>query len=323
MKSYQTLLSLYQTFSENTATTNQTLGAQMLNDSLRTIGTMRGGNWPWLERLRTMDTVASQRAYAIPASVRKIADIQVTVGTQVYMPEMIYDPEHWKLILAYNLGEGDIPLFVYQQGRSVLFAPIPATTGNTITYRSRENIIDLNAVDYTTGTITSIANAGTAVVGSGTSWTAPMVGRYIRFTSTSTDNGGDGLWYEISAVGSATTLTLTTPYQGTSIVAGTAAYTIGQMSPIPESYDVAPVYRAAALYWQMKNPDRAKNWWMMYDGGKEAGYVSKSTPPGGLIGNMLDEAMDTFEPGYIPPFGSRQFPPNGSLWGFPTDGSGF
>lgn len=323
MKSWSTLLSNYQTFTENTSSANQTLGGIMINDSLRTIATMRGGNWPWLERLRTATTVASQQAYVLPASVRKVADIYVTVGTQPYMPEMVYDPEHWKIILAYKLGESDIPLFVYQQGRSILFAPTPASNGNTITYRSRENVVDLNATDYTTGTITSIANAGTAVVGSGTTWTTPMAGRYIRFTATSAANGGDGLWYEISSVGSSTTLTLSTPYQGTSIAAATAAYTIGQMSPIPESYDIAPVYRATALYWQMKNPEKAKNWWMLYDGGKEAGYLSKSAAPGGLIGNMLDEAMDTFEPSYIAPFGSRMFPPNGSLWGLPTDGSGF
>lgn len=323
MKSYSTLLALGQTFTENTSAVNTTLLPQFINDSVRTIATLRGGMWPWLEKIRTIQTVSSQDGYNLPASVRKIADLYVTIGEQVYWPELIYDPEHWKLILAMKLGESNIPRYVYQQGRKILFSPIIDVDDQPITFRSRENVIDLNAVDYTTGNVSSVSNGLTTVTGSGTSWTSAMAGRYIRITATTASGGGDELWYEIASVTSPTVLELFAPYEGTTIAAGSAAYIIGQMSVIPESYDVAPVYRAAALYWQMKNPNRAKAWWMLYDGGREAGYLSKDAPFGGLIGNMLDEAADTFEPGYISPFGRAYgIDALSSLWGQQGDASG-
>lgn len=323
MKSYSTLLSLYQSYTENTSSANQDIGATNINESVRVVATSRGGTWPWLEKVRTMLTVASQESYKLPASVRRVLGITVTVGTQPYIPTMVYDQTHWEVIQSYKLGTSDIPLFVYQRNKTLLFAPIPATSANTITIHSRENVIDLNAVDYTTGTITSIANAATTVTGSGTSWTTSMAGRYIRITATTAAGGGDELWYEIASVTSATVLELNTPYEGTTIAAATAAYTIGQMSQIPESYDVLPVYRATSIYWDMKNPARAKLWWSRYDGGKEAGYLPAGQPAGGLLGQMIDEASNTFEGAYVPPFGSQISAADGSLYGIQSDASGF
>jgi hypothetical protein len=146
----------------------------------------------------------------------------------------------------------------------------------------------------------SIANNGTAVVGSGTTWNASMVGSYLQISETTTDNGGDGFWYEISAVVDTTHLTLTKPYEGTAIVAGSATYIIGQTSVIPDAYDVGIVYRATALYWQNQNDlVRSKMYWLMYDGGNEAGY---STVYGGLIGQMLANEGETEEGAYVRPF---------------------
>lgn len=63
---------------------------------------------------------------------------------------------------------------------------------------------------YSTGTVT-INNGDTTVVGSGTTWTAGMVGRYVLL---------DGLWYEITARTDNTHITITT-YQGVNL-AGSA-----------------------------------------------------------------------------------------------------
>jgi len=172
--------------------------------------------------------------------------------------------------------------------------------GNLITLRGRLQTRDLSITDYTAGTIVSVANGGTAVVGDSTTWTADMVGRYIQITPTTAAKGGDGFWYEIGSYTSATSIGLVKPYEGVSIAGGAAAYTIGQCSVIPEAYDVGVVQRSAAIYWDNQNDlARAKTYWMKYDGGKEAGY---SNDYGGLMLEMLTNEGETEEGSYIPPF---------------------
>lgn len=280
-----------------------------VNDSIRTICNLQGGKLRFLEATKNMATVASQEGYQIPNGFRKLIDMWITLDQQassrptIYMPEMVFDPTKWKLIKAYRLGTSDVPYFTYVENTKFYVQPIPATTGNTITIRGRLQTSDLTIADYTTGTIQSIANADTAVVGVGTTWTADMVGRYIQITQTTAANGGDGMWYQIGTYTSATSIGLLKPYEGTSIAAATAAYTIGQCSVIPAAYDIGIVYRATALYWHNQNDlVRAKTYWMLYDGGMEAGY---SKDYGGLMLQMLSNEGETEEGSYVPPFGAN------------------
>lgn len=304
MKSYTTSLNLCASITgvQSTDTNNLALLSQFLNDSIRTVCTMRGGSFPWLETTGTASTVASQNYVYIPNKIRKLVDVYITVGTQVYIPEAVYDANKWEEILSSNLGSSDVPYFYYREGNKLLIAPTPATSSNTVTMRGRLNIRDLSIADYTTGNIVSIASGGTAVVGSGTTFTADMVGRFIRITETSAANGGDGFWYEIGSFTDATHIGLLKPYEGTAIVAGSASFTIGQMSPIPEGYDMAPIYRTVAQYWDMKeNQTLSTRYWMLYDGGREIGRTDRI---GGIISQMIEEAADTVEGSYIPQFGS-------------------
>lgn len=299
MRSYTTLRNLYGKFTNNTTIENLAIGDGYINDSIRTIATKRTGKWTWLEAVKSIDTVSGQTRYQIPNPIRKVVSLSITVGSIIYNPTPIFDPNAWNRILESDLGQSDVPLFYYIYDGVVDIQPIPSTSGKPITFRGRINLKDLSMPDYTAGTIVSIANGATAVVGSGTSWTADMVGRYIRITETSVANGGDNEWYEIGSYTSATSIGLLKPYQGTSIVAGSATYTIGQMSPIPESYDILPVYRAAALYWVNAGDEKkSTQYWRLYDGGKEAGI---SNTIGGLMAQMLDEASATVEGAYISP----------------------
>src|SRR5690606_34137837 len=135
------------------------------------------------------------------------------------------------------------------------------------------------------------ANGGSIVTGSGTTWTLDMVGRYMMITNTTAANGGDGFWYEIGGFIDATHISLLKPYEGTAIAAGSAAYTIGQCSVIPDAYDIGIVYSATALYWdKQKDLERAKGYWLKYDGGNEAGY---SYTYGGLVGQILANEGET------------------------------
>lgn len=307
MKTFTKLQTDFATLTKNSATTNTTIGNVLINDSIRTICNLQGGKLRFLESTSDMVTVATQESYQIPNKYRKLIDMYIYSGTgsasdTIYMPEMIFDPTKWKLIKAYRIGTSDVPYFTYVEGSTYKIQPIPSTSGNLITLRGRLNVRDLTIADYTAGTIVSVANGGTAIVGNGTAWTADMVGRYIQITQTTAANGGDGFWYEIGSYTSATSIGLVKPYEGTAIVAGAATYTIGQVPVVPEAYQPAIVYRAVALYWQQQGDlTRAKTFWFMYDGGKEAGF---SNTYGGLILEMLENEGETEEGSYIPPFGS-------------------
>lgn len=153
--------------------------------------------------------------------------------------------------------------------------------------------------DGTTAVTIGGETGGSIVTGSGTTWTVGMEGRYIQIADTSAANGGDGFWYKIESVESTTVLVLSREYQGSAISAGSATYTIGQCSPIPEAYQIAPVYRTIALYYDQKGDDkRAKSYWIRYDGGVEAGI---SQVYGGLLSQMMESEGSTFEGAYASP----------------------
>lgn len=311
---------------ETTDTSASSLLIQFWNDSRRTVANIRGGNWPWLELQKTVVTVADQDYVYVPNDMQKVTTVRVVVGSgtsaTIYLPVKLLDIERWQVVLAYRLGSNQYPYFAYQQGQKLLFAPIPSESNISVILTGRRAIRDVNIADYTTGSIVSVANGGTAVVGTGTSWTASMAGRFIRITESDTVNKGDGYWYEVASVGSATTLTLVKPYQGTAIAAGTAAYTLGLITYEPEAYQMAPIYRSLAQYWDYKENDNlALKYWGLYDGGYERG---ERDSVGGLIGQMLEEAAETFDGNYIPPgdntFANLQEAP----YYFPTqDASGF
>ena len=112
--------------------------------------------------------------------------------------------------------------------------------------------------------------SGTTVTGSGTSWGQNMAGQWMRITPSSTDaTNGDGTWYQIQAVNSATSLTLFNEYQGTgttSTITG-ASYVIGQVPIINEFYQDAALYYMAMIYYTTRMPDETRAKWFqkMYD----------------------------------------------------------
>lgn len=326
MKTYSILLTQYQQDTNNTETANQTFGSNKINDSINAICNLQGGKLRFLESTKDMVTVANQETYQIPNSFRKLIDMYMYSGTgtssdTIYMPEMVFDPTKWKLIKAYRLGTQDVPYFTYVERTTYKIQPIPATSGNLITLRGRLQVRNLTIPDVTNVTVTSIANDTTAMVVSG-NMTADFVGRYIQITETSAANGGDGFWYEIGAFIDATHITLTKPYEGTSIIAGTAACIIGQCSVIPEAYQPAILYRAEALYWEQQGDmTRAKSNWLKYDGGLEAGYRNDY---GGLIGEMLANESEQEEGAWIPPFANGNNTVMSGSYYYPFQlGSGF
>lgn len=269
MISYTGSRNLFGVLTNNNATANLTVGDTLINNAARQI--LRSRSWYFLNKSDTsLTTTASTQFYTLPNDCESILTVSITVGTFVYTPKECPSREFWNKLNETTSFSSNYPEYYYVFAGRIGFWPIPSTSSYTITLYYKRKIRDLGIADYTTGTITSIANGGTAVVGSGTTWTAKMAGRFIQFTDSNTANTGDGFWYEISSVASTTSLTLVTPYGGTAISAGSAAYTIGQISIIPEDFQELPVYKAAQIYFSSIQPEpvRAK----LYEGMYETGF---------------------------------------------------
>ncbi len=231
------------------------VGDVLINEGQRMM--LGADSWPFLEKQQTISTVASQQFYNLAGDIDKPISVTVTIGTTKYIPKQARSFEEWDMINSTTGITSDAPSYFFIFNGTVGLWPTPASSSNTITVNYQKAVRDVSIADYTAGTITTATNASAAIVGSGSSWTTTMAGRFLRITYSDTTNKGDGLWYEISSVASATALTLVRRYLGTGIVAGAAAYTIGDCFVIPEKYQLGPVYYAAAQYWR-KEGDSAR-----------------------------------------------------------------
>jgi len=217
----------YGIYTNNTTPNNLATGSEYMNDSQRDI--LGTNDWPFLEQYdSTQTTAASQQFYALPPDLDKLIDVTILVGTVLWKPRETTSTDHWhKINYAQNVTS-NIPQWFYVQGRTVGFWPKPSTSGNTITYTYKQRVIDLSLPDYTTGTVASVTNGSSTVVGAGTSWNQSMAGSYIQIASAPVSNAGDNAWYRISPIATvtATTVQLVEYYKGATITGGTASYII-------------------------------------------------------------------------------------------------
>lgn len=272
-KSYTEGRNLYGALTKNTQTANLTLGDQLANDDYRAICAAK--DWPFLERLRTGTTDASQQAYTLPYDTEQVREVAVVSGSTRYTPDEAPSIEFWNDLNSTSYTS-DIPEYWIVQAGQLQLWPTPASSGSTIRITQKTKVIDLSAADYTDGTVADIANGATTVTGSGTTWTSAMAGRYLRI------DDGDYHWYEISSVTNSTTIELVREYGGTTISGGSSAYTIGQMPLLPEAYHDLPWNYAAGMYWFKEKDSRGK---VMLDA---HGYFPQgSTPATGRIGQLI------------------------------------
>lgn len=201
---------------------------------------------PVTEKTKTTTTVASQQGYQMPPDFNWLKSIKVTVGSTKYTPDEEESQENWDYLNS-RTRSGDIPeaYFVRPrfgfQGAEVQLYPIPSTSGNTITLVYEAIDRDLSQTKYTTGTV-SVTNGSATVTGSGTIFTASMVGRYFQITTAT----GDGLWYKVSGFTSTTSITLENFYQGTTVSGVT--YQIAEAFGLPEDLHMLPIYYAVWHY---------------------------------------------------------------------------
>lgn len=257
MMTYTILRNTFGSLTNNTSTTNLTLGDLLINEETRSI--INSKNWKFREYSRNISAVDSQQFYELPADFGKLQTVTFTVDSTIYFPIQIKSREQWDKLNDTTSEESTNPQYFYIFNKQIGFWPTPSandTNAITVNYLRRHK--DLNMADITNITITTLANAGTALTVSG-GLTVQMAGWWIRPTFSTTANTGDGQWYEIKTIVTVpTAATLAKPYQGVSIAAGTAACTIGQCSILPEDYQILPVYRACKIYFTSVNPDATR-----------------------------------------------------------------
>lgn len=258
MLTYTTLRNRFATYTNNSAEANKADGDNYINDAIRRI--LGNRDWPFLEAQDiSQTTAASVQYYSVPSDFGKNIDITVTVGSVLYHPREVANRDQWdRMNYALNVTS-NIPQWCFFYDNQVGLWPKPSTAGSTITFNYKRRVTDLTFADVTSTTVTSITKGSTAFVVSG-GMTQQMQGMWIQPTFSSLSNKGDGAWYKIASTPpiTSTTFSISAPYNGQTITAGTAACVIGQVPILPEGYHNMPVYYAAAEYWRIAGNNIAK-----------------------------------------------------------------
>lgn len=247
MKSYTEGRNLYGVLTKNTSTANLSLGDQIANDDYRAICAAK--DWPFLQRDRTLTTLASTQSYNLPHDCDQVKAVSVIVSNETYVAEMAPDKDTWDRINETSYTS-DYPEWYYVEDDKIYLWPTPTSAGNTISITQKTRVIDLSITDISE-TIVTATNGSKEIEGDGgVNWNSSLVGMWLRIDYSTDPNKGDGLWYEIAEVVDNTNLKLNRAYGGTSIAAGSASYTIGQMPLLPEAYQDLPWLYAAGVYWE-------------------------------------------------------------------------
>jgi len=211
------------------------------------------------------------QSYRIPANVSKLKNDTINVGQLRFQPMPVRSRQEWDMI-NYLPYTSDIPQYYFIWNNNLEIFPIPSTTGNILTFNYQVRVPDLSFADYSTGTLANggMTAGGITVTGSGTSWNTP----YPEDTDLSFYNlfiranppFGDGIWYPIRSVDSATQITLATPVINAPNITGSTTYTIGQLPLLQEDFHDMIVYGALKTYYSaiVKDTDRYKQFDALY-----------------------------------------------------------
>ncbi len=246
MKTFNTILSNYKTISRDSSSGNETLGKTLLNDYIREI--LAREDWTFNRKNSTQDTVADQQYYDLPYNCWRLRKITVNVSNTVYTPAEVKDEVSWSILNRVSTSSS-IPTHYFVKPSTNEFGlyPIPSTNGYTITQTFQKKVKDLGVSDYSVGTVTA-TNGSTAIVGSGTTFTSAMVGRYIKVTD---------FWYEIESFTDATHITIDRNF-GETTTSG-SSYTISEVIPLPDGFENLPLWGALAAYFDSRENEKLSN----------------------------------------------------------------
>lgn len=151
-------------------------------------------------------------------------------------------------------------------GSPYLYINSPDTQARTLEYVYIPMLSRMK--EYTTGTITTLANAGTAVTGDSTDFDGFVSDTtnydyYFRIDGDGT--GASSIWYKISSATNDTALVLSDSYEGTAISGGTSTFTISTVSLLPPGLDLAILYGSAIEGAIDQESKQVANWAALYN----------------------------------------------------------
>jgi len=197
---------------------------------------------------QTTLTVAEQQRYHYPPNIYPpISSATIEIGGITYPLDIVHSQRQWDELNQISYSGMIIPQYIFPMRDHFEIWPIPQEDGNTITLIASMLDRDMTAEDYTTGTVTVTNNSAT-VVGSGTTWTASMVGRWFKANS-------DQYWYRIASFTDTTHITLETVFEGSTLIGDT--YVIGEIPEIPPELCAVIPYGVAADFYAGPRHDPA------------------------------------------------------------------
>lgn len=213
-------------------------------------------------------SVGGIQYYPAPPNYSKLKTVTINVGSLKYTPTEILSREEWDKLNVFPYY-GDIPNNYFVTPGSdgsakIAFWPIPATTGNVITFNYKYRVADLSLPDYSTGTVTASRGSTTLTFSGATlpiTTNHQLESRWIQIPSPT----GDNLWYQISSIDTTSSCILYQPYQGSNVTG--ASYIIGQMPILMEDFQDMSLWKALTFYFSSKvdNPTKRQEFQDQYD----------------------------------------------------------
>lgn len=218
----------------------------------------------------------------------------ITVNSVNYPMRIIDTTNGWEQLNAILIQASALPQFYFPRRDDFGIWPIPQVTyGGTLLYHYRDR--NLSVADYNTGTV-SVTQYSSQLVGSGTTWTAAMVGRW--FTITDTTVPGQGYWYRVTGFVDATHLNIYQQWPNAS--ASGATYRIGETPETPEETHIDLVNGTTADFYGGMRKDPANytyysNLFWTGDPGNPSRKEGDTNIAAGLIGaiNRYGDRDDT------------------------------
>lgn len=242
MLTFQQLYNEAQAQVEDTNADSLVLIKRGINQGMRKFGAIL--NRDWRNREQTFSTVTSQVFYQCPEDMIRIKSLTVTNGTTVYPLTEIVDEEVWQAFTM-RPQSSSWPEYYFVKGNDQ-FGIYPSPSGAyTATLTYEHSMRDMAADDYTTGSVL-VTGASAAVVGTGTTFSANMVGRVLFII----DGSADGMGYKIAGFTDTTHITLENYYGGTTGSGRT--YLIGEVPDIPEEYHEALIDYGCYRYYRRR-----------------------------------------------------------------------
>lgn len=232
---------------------------------------------------KTTTTVINQQYYHYPVGITRIESVVVTIGSINYPTTFVNSQWQWDWLNSFQVQPTAIPQFIFPRRSDFGIYPKPQDT-YTLTFNYNYRDRSLSVEDYTAGTVT-VTNGSQTVTGSGTTFTSAMANRWLQITDTT--NTGQGYWYRVISVESATSLTLETAYDGAS--GASLTYRIGECPEFPDEGHIILADGATAdFYSGIRHDINTATWFnnkfWTGDGQNSSREEGKNTIKGGLIG---------------------------------------